>query len=311
MGHKLLITTSSFSLDSSGLLGGIKNRKIEVIVNPHGRKLTEKEVGALIEEFQPLGMIAGVEPLNSEVLKKAKRLRVISRCGIGLDSIDLGAAKDLGILVTNTPDAPTISVAELTLGMILALMRGIHLSDSNIRKGSWDRPMGSLLNGKTVGVIGCGRIGTYVAKLLRTFGSRVLGCDLVNQESDSFQAVSLTDILKESDVITLHINFCPDNHHFLSSERINQMKHGAFVVNTSRGGLVDEVALFEALKSGHLGGAAIDCFEEEPYNGPLKELNNVLLTAHIGSYAKEGRILMEREAVNNLIKALRQIRVIH
>lgn len=301
----ILITTSSFGDSCPALLASMEAAGLKAVLNPYKRKLTEPEVSALIDEYEPIGMIAGVEPLTRNVLERAKKLKVISRCGIGMDSVDLDAAQEFGMTVKNTPEAPSIAVAELTLGMILSLLRGIHVSDSAIRRDSWERPMGSLLYGKTVGIIGCGRIGSYVARLLSAFGCRVLGCDTVCTVGDCFSLEDVETILLESDVITLHIPYSPEAHHFMDNARIKSMKRGAVLVNASRGGLVDEEALYEALKSGHLSGAALDCFGAEPYVGPLKDLNNTLLTGHIGSYAKEARVMMEKQAVENLLLELK------
>jgi D-3-phosphoglycerate dehydrogenase len=306
MMDKILISTSSFANNDPKLLDTIGDQGFHVFLNPYGRKLAEFEVAELIEEYQPTGMIAGVEPLTENVLKKAMKLKVISRCGIGMDSVDLEAARDLGIVVTNTPDAPTIPVAELTLGMILSLLRRIQVSDASIRKGNWERPMGSLLRKKTVGIIGCGRIGSYLARLLTPFGCKVLGYDVVQKKSEFYQSVSLKQIFNEANIVTLHIPYSSEDYHFMNAERINAIKQGAILVNAARGGLVDEDALYDALVSGHLSGAAVDCFEQEPYNGKLKDLENVLLTAHIGSYAKEGRVMMERQAVENLLLELKK-----
>jgi D-3-phosphoglycerate dehydrogenase len=302
--RNILITTSSFAVDNPGLLTRFENMGLQIILNPYGRKLTEAEVSELIQQHQPLGMIAGIEPLTQQVLDKAQNLKVISRCGIGMDSVDLVAAKNLGIVVTNTPDGPTIAVAELTLGMILSLLRRIHISDAGIRRGDWLRPMGNLLHGKTVGLIGCGRIGYYLTKLLSSFGATVLGCDPVCKRSEYCVLVTLNELFFQSDIVTLHIPYNKENHYFINKERILSMKKGALLINAARGGIVDEDALYDALVSGHLSGAALDCFEQEPYTGPLKNLDNVLLTGHIGSYAKEGRAMMEKQAVENLLREL-------
>ena len=304
--RKILITTSSFGKQDSSLLQILSKNGLSYELNPYARKLTESEVSELIEQHQPIGMIAGVEPLTRRVLEKAKKLKVISRAGIGMDSVDLQAAKDLGIVVTNTPDAPTIPVAELTLGMMLSLLRRIYISDASIRRGEWVRPMGNLLHNKIVGLIGCGRIGSYLAGLLSSFGCIVLGYDPLIEKNNNCTLVNLEKILSDADIISLHIPYNQDNHHFINAERIKSMKKGALLVNVARGGLVDEGALYEALCSGHLGGAALDCFEQEPYTGKLKDLDNILLTAHIGSYAQEGRTMMEKQAVENLIQELRK-----
>lgn len=305
---RILVTTSSFGSNDNELIPWIKSNGFEVILNPYKRKLTEAEVIDLISEYQPIGMIAGVEPLTRKVLERADNLKIISRAGIGMDSVDLDAAKELKIKVTNTPDAPTIPVAELTVGMILSLLRRIHISDSGVRQKEWVRPMGNLLNGKTVGIVGCGRIGSHVAKLLSGFDCKVLGYDPVPVDSKLLSIVELDFLLKASDIVTLHMPYSSDNHYFINKDKMRIMKKGAFLINAGRGGLVDESALLDVLDSGSLAGAALDSFEQEPYKGPLSECDNVLLTAHIGSYAVEGRIMMERQAVDNLLKILNSVR---
>jgi D-3-phosphoglycerate dehydrogenase len=303
---EILITTSSFGKQDSSFLQILSKNRFDYKLNPHARKLTESEVSELIEQHQPVGMIAGVEPLTRQVMDKAKNLKVISRAGIGMDAVDLHAARDLGIIVTNTPDAPTIPVAELTLGLILSLLRRIHISDASIRQGDWVRPMGNLLHGKTIGLIGCGRIGSYLARLLSSFGSKIIGYDPFIDKSEKIPLVGIESVLSDSDIVSIHIPYNQKNHYFFDAEKIQSMKKGSLLINASRGGLVDEDALYHGLSSGHLGGAAMDCFEEEPYTGRLKNLDSVLLTAHIGSYAREGRIMMEKQAVENLLRELKK-----
>lgn len=300
----ILITTSSFGKADPRPLDQLRDAGFDVQLNPFGRKLTESEVLNLVEQHHPTGMIAGVEPLTQKVLTAANQLKAISRCGIGLESVDCATAKELGIKITNTPDGPTLAVAELTVGMMLTLLRKIHFSDAVIRHGQWVRPMGSLLHGKTVGIVGCGRIGAAVAVRLKAFGCRMIGCDVIQKESDHIQMMNADQVFAESDIISLHMPGGKSNYHFMDGRRINSMKKGAVLINTARGDLVDEKALGAALQSGHLSGAALDTFESEPYEGPLSALENVLLTAHIGSYAAEARVMMEAQAVENLLKAL-------
>ena len=307
--RSILITTSSFGREDSRCLNTLEDVGYEIIFNPLKRRLIEAEVGELIIKHQPIGMIAGVEPLTLKVLKMAKNLKVISRCGIGLDSVDLKAAANLRIAVMNTPDAPTIPVAELTLGMILALLRRVHIIDAGIRRGEWERPMGLLLHGKTVGIVGCGRIGSYLARLLSNFGCRVLGFDPYLDQHEFCHMVTLDALLAQSDIVSLHIPYSRENHHFIAAEQLTMMKKGAILINAARGGLIDEKALFTSLQGGHLWGAALDCYEDEPYKGELRMLPNVLLTSHIGSYAREGRIMMEQQALENLINELAKCRV--
>jgi D-3-phosphoglycerate dehydrogenase len=294
----ILCTTSSFNENIS------LSSQYKIVKNPYKRKLTEDEIVNMIIEYQPIGMIAGVEPLTRRVLEQANTLRVVSRCGIGLDTVDTQAALELGIVVTNTPDAPTIPVAELTFGLILNLLRGVRESDLSIQSHNWTRPMGNLLYGKSVGIVGCGRIGSYVAKLSYAFGCQVMAYDPYLTSSPICELVSLDYLLMNSDIVTLHLPYSPDNHHIIGSVQLSKMKSDSILVNASRGGLVDEDALFESLTSGHLKAAALDSFEEEPYHGRLIGLDNVLLTAHIGSYASEARMMQERQSVDNLVTEL-------
>ncbi len=301
---KILITTSSFAKDDMTPLIKLQEAGFEVVLNPMGRKLTEEEVLKLIFEHEPVGLLAGVEPLTARVLNIAKKVKGIARAGIGLDSVDLDAAAKLGITVTNTPDAPTLPVAELTMGMILSLLRMIHTTDASIRKQGWERPMGRLLFGKTIGIIGCGRIGSRLARYLQAFECKILGSDPVLQFHKNIQIVEQEKLIAESDVISLHLPYSDSTHHFMNKIRIQSMKPRSYLVNAARGGLVDEKALYDALRSDHLAGAALDCFEQEPYTGPLRDQKNVLLTAHIGSYAMEARVIMETQAAENLLVQL-------
>ena len=305
---QILISTSTFNLDNFSELSAINNSGIEVKLNPFNTRLTEDQVINLLGK-NSIGLIAGLEPLNQKVLQSATALKVIARVGTGLDNVDLTAAEKLGIKVLNTPDAPTSAVAELTLGHILGLLRNIALTDRQIRTNKWQGQMGSLLETKTVGVIGFGRIGRKVAKLVSAFGAKVIVYDPFMRAED-FENCSLKELCTQSDVLTLHVPYSDKTHHIIGSEEIQAMKPGSFVVNVSRGGLVDEVSLLSALKSKQLAGAALDCFEQEPYFGPLSKLENVQMTAHMGTYARETRDLMEQEASLLLVKALREMKLV-
>lgn len=303
--QKLLFTTSSFDLENFAERTTIEAAGFELILNPFGKRLTESQVVELLDD-QVVGMVAGVEPLTGSVLRGARSLKVISRCGIGLDNVDLKAAKELGISVFNTPDAPTRSVAELTLAHILSLVRRITESDRAIRMGKWQAMMGSLLARQTVGVVGFGRIGRMVTHLLRAFDARVLVHDeMAPAPEQGVEVVSLERLLMDSDIVTLHIPYSPSTHHLINAGRLALMKPSALLVNVARGGLIDETALFAAMQEKRLAGAALDCFEEEPYSGPLVGCEGVQMTAHMGSYAREARAMMEQEACANLLEGLR------
>ena len=302
---KVLITTSSFSLGNFAQAKSLHDAGISIEVNPHGRRLSEDEVAELVAT-DVIAILAGLEPLTDRVLSNAKSLRVIARCGTGLDSVDLHAASRLGIDVFNTPDAPTQAVAELTIAHMLNSLRHISTTDSNMRSGKWTPTMGSLLATKTVGLIGVGRIGSAVAKLAQAFGARVIGFDPVVSSHNSVELLSLDEVLDQADIVSLHVPINDQTHHIVNASAISRMKPGSIVVNVSRGGLIDESALHDALKSQHLSGAALDCFEDEPYSGPLLQIPGVRVTAHMGSYARETRDLMEVEASTNLVNGLRK-----
>ena len=305
---QVLITTSTFNLDNFAQLELLNKAQIEVKLNPFATRLTEDQAIELLGA-NTIGLIAGLEPLTGRVLNSAKSLKVIARVGTGLDSVDLVAAKKLGITVLNTPDAPTQAVAELTLGHILGLLRNIPQADRQIRNGVWKGLMGSLLQTKTVGIIGFGRIGKRVAALLSAFGAKIIISDEQTTSTD-YLNVGLDELCAKSDVITLHLPYNDSTHHIINEKQLNMMKNGSYVVNISRGGLVDEDALLAALKSGQIAGAALDCFEHEPYEGELRNFENVQITAHMGSYARETRDLMEREASQLLVNALMEIKLL-
>jgi D-3-phosphoglycerate dehydrogenase len=302
---RILFTTSSFDLTNFEEKEELSKKGYEFLVNPYGKRLTEDQVDELLTD-DVVGMVAGLEPLTKRVLENAKSLKVIARCGIGMDNVDLAAAKELGIQVFNTPDAPTRAVAELTLAHILSLCRRIPESDASLRSGKWNPLMGRLLVKQTVGIIGFGRIGRMVSQLLAGFGCRILVFD-PNPVSvvDHVTPVSLDDLLKESDVVTLHLPYMPQTHHLIDQSRLDQMKSNALLINIARGGLIDEAALLETIESKKIGGVALDCFEEEPYSGSLLSLPNIQATAHMGSYAQEARSMMEAEACTLMVNGLK------
>jgi D-3-phosphoglycerate dehydrogenase len=307
---RILITTTSFAKDDISPLNLLQKAGYETITNPYGRKLTEEEVLNLILEVKPVGMIAGVEPITARVLQQAKGLKVVSRCGVGLESVDLNAAGSLCIAVTNTPDAPTEAVAELTIGLIFNLLRKISFLDRELRKGNWKKEMGSLVQGKKVGIIGLGRIGKRVAEKLLALGAKVAGTDIQPDyewlQKTQVPLLDLEELLKQSEILCLHLSHKPDNEHLIGKKEIEAMPQGAYLINASRGEVIDQDALYSMLANGHLSGAALDVFDQEPYTGPLTKLDNVILTPHIGSYAREARIEMEIQAAQNLIEGLRK-----
>jgi D-3-phosphoglycerate dehydrogenase len=301
--RKLLISTSSFGKLDERPLAMLTAAGFDYQLNPYGRKLTLEESADLMIGIDAI--IAGTEKMDRELLSGLPRLKVISRVGTGMDAIDLRAAEELGIKVCNTPDAHVEAVAELTLAGILDVFRHISQAERAVRSGNWRKPMGRLLHGKLVGIIGLGRIGKALVKLLHPFDVTVLAYDLF-QDADfarqyNVQYLPIEAILPEADVVSLHLSYSKDSYHFFNERLLNLMKPDAILVNCARGGLVDEDALLAQLQAGKLAGAYLDTFEKEPYDGPLTTAENVLLTPHIGSYAAECRLRMETEAVENLL----------
>lgn len=301
---KIFISTTSFGKFDESPLELFKSKGFEIIFNPFGREVKPDELVELAKDV--IGIVAGTEPITNDSLTKLPNLKVISRCGVGLDNIDMDAVNRLGTKVYNTPDTPTIAVAELTLGLILNLLRKINKMEDGVRNGKWEKLMGNLLSQKKVGIIGFGRIGQKVAELLIPFRCEIRFYDIrsvdegLRTEWKGLRA-NFEELLKTSDIISIHVS---SKEQIIGAREIGLMKKRAWLVNVSRGGVVDEESLYLALKNEYLSGAAIDVFKQEPYSGQLKELDNVILTPHIGSYAVESRIKMEMESAKNLLKGL-------
>lgn len=273
--------------------------------NSLGRKLLPEEIVELA--YNADGIIAGTESYSEDVINKLPNLKVISRLGVGLDNIDLKIADEKGIKVFIT-NSPAPAVAELILGLMLDIKRRISNQNQNLKEGKWEKKMGSLLQGNTLGIIGLGTVGKALIRLVQGFDFIVLAYDQVKDEKFqreyNVQYTELNTLLKESDIVSLNINLTDQTKYLINKTRLKLMKSDSVLINTSRGEIVDELALYTALKNGELAGAGLDVFEQEPYSGLFTELENVVLTPHIGSYAKEVRVQMEIEAAQNLIKGL-------
>jgi len=309
---KVLISSRSFGIISSEAIELLKEKGIEPVLNPYSRKLSEDELLEMVNGA--VGIIAGSEKISGKVISGASTLKVISRYGVGVDNIDLKTAKEKGVLVYNTPETPTLAVAELTLALILNLLRKTCKVDKEIRNNIWNPEIGNLLTKKTVGVTGVGRIGKKVVQLLEPFNVKILAYDKeIDKEFTSkykINFVSLDTLICESDIITIHLPSTDETRSIIGKEELSKMKKNAILINTARGNLIDEKALYEALKEGSIAGAALDVFEKEPYNGRLKELDNVILTPHIGSSTIETRKNMDIEAVKNLINGLKEVNIL-
>jgi D-3-phosphoglycerate dehydrogenase len=299
---RILIGPSSFAELDLAPLKRLEEVGFEIVSNPFGRKLVESELMDLLVGVS--GIIAGLEPLNSAVLKNSE-LRVISRCGSGMSNVDLDAAKELGISVFSTPTAPSSAVAEVTLGALLSLVRMIPLMNRDLHEGKWNKRIGIQLEGKNVVIVGYGRIGRRFAELLAPFRTRLLVVDPAVDRTKIEPAIllPLEEALAQADIISLHAS-CENK--IIGRDELNCLKPGAFLLNAARGNLIDEDALVEALEDRRVQGAWIDTFEEEPYSGQLRRFDQVILTPHIGSYSVECRRSMEMESVQNLIDGFKR-----
>lgn len=305
---KILISSASFGKINSDSIELLKKAGFEPCLNPYGRKLEIDEFKELIKGA--IGLIAGTEKITAELLENAPALKVISRYGVGMDNIDSETAERIGITVCSTPEAPTQAVAELALALMLNLYRRVGEADRIVRSKHWSQLMGRILSGKSLGIIGLGRIGGRLVKLAKPFEMRIRAYEPYPDNSfvssHNITLVSLNEVLSHSDIVSLHLPLSDNTYHIIGKKELSLMKNDAIIINTSRGGLIDEAALADALRNKLIFGAGIDTFEEEPYGGNLTGLENVILTCHMGSSAIETRKQMELETVNNLINALKK-----
>ena len=301
---RVLVASHPFGEVDPWPLEALAAAGLELVRNPHGRKLRPAELRALLPGCA--AVVAGTEPYDAATLDAAPALRLIARTGVGLDSVDLEACRARGVEVATTPDAPADSVAELTVGLIVSLARHVARADREVRAGGWTRRVGWLLRERTVGLVGLGRIGSRVARLLGPFGCRLLASDPDPSVARLAPAlgvalVPLERLLDEADVVSLHVPLEPGTRGLLDADALARVRPGALLVNTARGEVVDEAALLAALEAGRLGGAALDVFADEPYAGPLAARDDVLLTCHMGSCSDAGRRAMERGAAEAVL----------
>ena len=280
----------------------------------HGNR-TEDEMISLLRDVD--AVLADIDPFTARVLASADRLKVISRPGVGYDAIDLKAATARGIAVCTTPGSNRHSVAEMTLAMILQCARKITENEAEVRRGGWTRLVGHEIAGSTLGIVGLGTIGKEVAQRARAFEMRVLAHDMIQDqqfaEEHQLTYVSLEQLLRESDYVTLHIFLDYRTHHLINAERLAMMKSSGYLINTSRGPIVDEEALIQALQQKQIAGAALDVFTREPLHmeSPLRALDNVYLYPHLAGSTQEVLKGSGLLAADNVIRVLRGEEPLH
>ena len=301
---KILVTPNSLQPDrKSPALEELRAFADELVFNDLGHPLSEEELIPRIQGCD--GYVAGVDNVTAKVMDACPGLKVISRYGVGVDRVDLAAAAERGIIVTNTPGANAEAVGELTFALILALARQIPMLDRTLRAGQWVHANGTELKGKTIGILGLGAIGKVAARCAQGFDMDVIAYDpYINEEYCSAHRIrigTLEEVLRAADVVSLHLPLMEQTRHMIGADELAIMKKGALLVNASRGGILDEDAVLEALKSGQLGGLALDAFEVEPPEAsPFFELDNVVVTPHTGAHTKEAAQNMASMAISNL-----------
>lgn len=304
---KILVTPRSFASASDKPMKMLTEKGYEIQINNTGRPYKKEEMLKLIRDVD--GIIIGIDELSAEIIEKANALKVISKYGIGLDNIDINMATNKKIIITNTPQANVDAVADLAFGLILSLARRIPEADKKTKSGEWEKIIGKSVWEKTLGIIGLGKIGRQVVKRAQGFKMNILVYDLVKDEKFAqkygIKYVSLEKLLQKSDYITIHIPLNDATRGMISYKELEKIKKDAFLINTSRGGIVDEEALYDALRNNKLRGAALDVYNNEPPGkSPLMELDNVIMTPHIGAYTEEAIENMGIQAAQNLIDVL-------
>ncbi|MDR1507131.1 MAG: phosphoglycerate dehydrogenase [Treponema sp.] len=305
---KILVTATSFGPDSkSPAMEKLRSFADALIFNPHGRPLSEDELISLLPGCA--GCVAGLDFFSKKTLENAPELAVISRYGAGVDRVDLAAARAGGVAVCNTPGVNAQAVAELTMALLLCVARKIPFLDRSTREGQWPRSTGMELYGKTIGILGLGAVGKAVAQRAKGFSMRLLAydpyIDTAYTRANGITAAGFDEAVREADFLCLHLPLTEETRHIISGKVIGSMKQGAVLINTARGGLIDEAAAYESLKSGHLGGMGLDVYEAEPpQTSPLFTLENVVLTPHTASHTKEATAAMAALSVQNLIEVL-------
>ncbi len=306
---RVLVTPTSYAKYDPALRDALQSEVGEVIYSPAGRPLTSPELIELLPGCD--GYIAGLDAIDRAALEAADRLKVIARYGVGVDNVDLEAAREKGIVVTNTPGANSVSVAELTLGLLLSLARPIRAASAATKGGGWPRMPGLTLEGKVVGLIGFGSIGRQVARRLAGFDCTVLAYDpMPDEEAAQAAGVQLRprgEVVREADFLSLHCPLTPSTRGMVDAAFLGQMKVGAFLINTARGELVDERALYEALRHERVQGAALDVFAKQPPGGdhPLLALPQVIATPHLGSHTDGAANAMGWGALGDCLAVLR------
>jgi D-3-phosphoglycerate dehydrogenase len=290
MTYKVFSTSPTFGYYVSEPLDYLKSHDCSVDLVPQGKKLSEEDLVESVKDCD--AMIVGVEKITEPVIRASAKLRIITKHGAGVDNIDVKAASRRGIILTSATGANGDAVADLTMGLFLSLARQIPLADRSVKENGWPRIIGTQVNDKVLGIIGLGQVGKKVARRAWGFAMKILAYDVVKDKTFAseygIQYASLEKVLAESNFVSIHVPLISSTQGLIGERELKLMKRGAFLINISRGNVVDEHALYIALKEGRIGGAALDVFSQEPpKESPLFKLDNVILTPHMGGYTYE------------------------
>ncbi len=297
---KILVSNIAFGEAYPEALN-ILGKQAEIYLNEKSDRYSEEEFIDLIKDKDIL--IAGTEKITKPIIQAAKKLKLIARVGSGIDNIDLEAANKKNISICYTPDAPSISIPEFTLALVLNLIKGISFSDRNMHANIWHRTFGRNLSEFVIGIFGCGKIGKELVKLLRTMYKdiKLYFYDPYIESIEGAEKVNFEQLIKLSDIVSIHAPLTKDTQNLFDRTVLFSFKKGTYLINTARGSIVDEEALYEALQQKHLAGAALDVFSVEPYYGALNNLDNCILTSHIGSMNTQVRALMEQQVIEDVM----------
>jgi D-3-phosphoglycerate dehydrogenase len=302
---KILVTPTSMQPGREiKALDGLKEITQDIVYNTTGKPLAEDDLIEMLKDCD--GYIAGLDFITKKVMDKCPKLKVISRYGAGYDRVDIAAAKEKGIIVTNTPGVNAEAVGELAFGLMQSIARNIPYLNNQTKDGEWTRSTGIELKGKTIGILGLGAIGRVVARCAKGYDMNLIAYDpYINSaycKKNNIGVGTFDEVISQSNFISLHIPLNEQTKHIINKENIAKMKAGVIIINTSRGGIVDENAAYQALKSKKIGGLGLDAFEEEPpEKSPLFGLDNVVVTPHTGAHTKEATDNMAYLSVKNLI----------
>ena len=308
------------SLNQSVLICDHVNPTLKGILEKNGLKvtyepeITPEQIAEKIGNFQVV-VVRGRTKLSRELIEKADKCKIIARVGVGLDNIDQEAAKEKNVRVINAVEGATTAVAELVIGLMLSMAREITRADREIRNGNWIKKelMGSELKGKYLGIIGLGNIGKRLGRLARSLNMNIIGYDVIPIDDEFSKEVGLMKadlgtLLSSADYVSLHVPLLDSTHHMINAEKLKLMKNTARIINTSRGGVIDEEALYNSLKEGNIAGAALDVFEVEPATGNrLTTLPNFIATPHMGAQTKEAQLLAANIIAEKIIQVLRGV----